>query len=508
MHKNFFFQNFLKIIILFHFLHLNAFAELPDLGSSASVDLSLEGEKILGGQIYNRLLNSGVILDDAEATDFLKLKLKRIISAGVSNNLIVGDSRKLTEGFDIFLINDPMLNAFALPGAKIGVHTGLIFGVETEGEFMSVLTHELAHVTQRHISRMYGNNKDSSALMMAAAILSAMALTSSNAEAAMGIISLGQGAALQRKLNFSKSAENEADRVGLRLLQASGYDPKEMISMLEKLNLNNRLSAKNAPWFSTHPFDYERIAEIKSRTSMTLKKNFKKNSLNQSAFDWIKIRLENDLNLKNYEENNLTLVGSQERNLKNLWVFFWSSMRNGDLKLATKTINKLFERVSLLSNKGKFLPMISLAKITLFKKLGKYLEVIKEVESIEKNPAFSIQHHTSRALLRLKLEALLSLNQLESAEKTARWILENWPNDYTVWGHRAIIAEKLDQRSIAHIYTAEKYAAMGEWKMASEQLRIAMKGKKLDYITLSKLDFRLKQINSEIRKILQFTSHK
>ena len=487
---------------------VNAFAELPDLGSSSSVDLSLEGEKILGGQIYNRLLNSGIILDDAEATDFLKLELKKIISAGVRDNLIVGESLKLIEGFDIFLINDPMLNAFALPGAKIGVHTGLIFGVDTEGEFMSVLTHELAHVTQRHISRMYGNNKESSALMMAAAILSAMALTSSNAEAAMGIISLGQGAALQKRLSFSKSAENEADRLGLRLLQASGYHPNEMISMLEKLSLRNRLSAKNAPWFSTHPLDYERIAEIESRISMNLRKNFKNNSQIQNAFEWIKIRLENNLRFTNNEESNLLLIDSGKHNLKSLWEFFWSSLRHGDLKLATKTINELSESVSLLSNRGKFLPMISVAKATLFKKLGKHAQVVNEVESMEKSSGFSIQHHSARALLRLKLESLLSLNQLQSAEKTAKWLIENWPNDYTVWGYRAMIAEKLNQRSNAHIYTAEKYAAMGEWDMASEQLRIAREGEKLDYITLSKLDFRLNQINSKIKEILKFTSRK
>ena len=121
-------------------------AELPDLGSSASGDLSVSDERILGSQIYHQIIQSEILLDDPEATDYLKEKLKQIIKSAIQQKLITGSTVSLVDNFDVFLIKDPMINAFALPGAKIGVHTGLFLGVDSEGQLMSVLSHELAHI--------------------------------------------------------------------------------------------------------------------------------------------------------------------------------------------------------------------------------------------------------------------------------------------------------------------------------------------------------------------------
>ena len=108
-------------------------AELPDLGSSASGDLSIPDERILGSQIYHQIIQSEVLLDDPEATDYLKEKLKQIIKSGIKQKLITGSTVRLVEQFDIFLIKSPMINAFALPGAKIGVHTGLFWVLTLRG---------------------------------------------------------------------------------------------------------------------------------------------------------------------------------------------------------------------------------------------------------------------------------------------------------------------------------------------------------------------------------------
>ena len=318
------------LFILCVFSHNSVTAELPDLGSSASGDLSIYDERILGSQIYQQIIQSDVLLDDAEATDYLKQKLKQIIKSGTKQKLVTGSTLSLINQFDVFLIKDSMINAFALPGAKIGVNLGLFLGVDSEGQLMSVLSHELAHITQRHISRMYGNRKDSSALMMAAALLSAMAISSSNTDAALGLMTFGQGAAIQNKLIFSREAEHEADRVGLKFLISGGFEPLEMIKMLETLNRANFLAGQTPSWFSSHPMNFERIAEIKSRISFENKKEKKPIQDQGEVYRWIRSRLKevnnygsvDNLKTKQIPNERLLETNSSEE----LYGLFWRSL--------------------------------------------------------------------------------------------------------------------------------------------------------------------------------------
>ena len=181
--------------------------ELPALGEAGSEDLPPGLERKIGEQIMAQVRRDPSYLPDTESTEYLNHLGYRLVSVSAAR----------TVDFSFFIVRDPMMNAFALPGGFIGVHTGLVIAARTESELAGVLAHEIGHVSQRHIARMLGAQKDTMAIQVAAlllAILAARAGGSSSGDLAQAAIMGGQAAAIQQQLNYSREAEREADRVG------------------------------------------------------------------------------------------------------------------------------------------------------------------------------------------------------------------------------------------------------------------------------------------------------
>ena len=244
------------LLSLLCFAPVYAHAEgLPDLGDISQEVISPQQERQIGEQSMFQIRADSSYLNDAEIADYLNLL----------GDSLVYNSSEPGQPFEFFAINDNAVNAFAMPGGFIGVNTGLILTAQNESELASVLSHEIAHVTQHHIARMVSGQKvDSLAAMalIAAAILSAR----SNPEAAMATIVGVQAGGIQRKLNFTRLHEQEADRIGLGILQKSGFDNRAMPAFFERLQKASRLLEGNTPtYLRTHPVTHERIADIANR---------------------------------------------------------------------------------------------------------------------------------------------------------------------------------------------------------------------------------------------------
>lgn len=169
--------------------------------------------------------------------------------------------------FDFFVVSDSTLNAFALPGGYIGVHTGLLLAAQTESEFASVLGHEIAHVTQRHIAQIVGKQSQSAMLMMASLLVAVLAARS-NSDVSQAAIAAGQAGAIQSQLGYTRSFEREADRVGLETLESAGFDVRGMPGFFERLQRATRMYENNAPaYLRTHPLTTERIADMENRVT-------------------------------------------------------------------------------------------------------------------------------------------------------------------------------------------------------------------------------------------------
>jgi predicted Zn-dependent protease len=169
--------------------------------------------------------------------------------------------------FEFFVVHDRTVNAFALPGGYIGVHTGLLLAAQTESEFASVLAHELAHVLQRHLARQYEAQSKASTMSLVAFALAVLAARSSPQAAEAGIAA-AQAAPAAIFLSYSRDFEREADRVGFQILEASGYDTAGMPAFFERLQKATRLYENNAPaYLRTHPLTTERIADMQNRAA-------------------------------------------------------------------------------------------------------------------------------------------------------------------------------------------------------------------------------------------------
>jgi predicted Zn-dependent protease len=234
---------------------------LPDLGSPADAILSKSNEAQIGRSIMRDIRNSGMIVEDPQVAEYINAIGHRI--AVQAND---GDY-----SFSFFVVDDSRINAFALPGGFVGVHTGLIEASRNEDELAGVLAHEVAHVTQRHIARaVHASSRQSmlsTALMLGAMILGA---AGGDADAVQAGIAVAQGTAAQQQINFTRSNEYEADRIGIRALAEAGFDPHGMDSFFEVLSRQETSAPdRRVPEFlRTHPVTTARISEAKSRAAV------------------------------------------------------------------------------------------------------------------------------------------------------------------------------------------------------------------------------------------------
>ncbi len=233
---------------------------LPSLGDTERAELSPLMERKLGEQIMRDIRRNRDYLDDAPLLEYLN-------NFGTSLLAAYPEARGEV-GYDYFFfaVCDSMLNAFALPGGFIGVHSALVLAAQNESELASVVSHEIGHVAQRHIARMLGQQRQDALIPLAAAVLAVLAARSSP-DASAALLMGGQGVALQRQLNFSRDAEREADRIGLQILREAGFETSGMISFFGRMQNATRSYTDAAPaYLRSHPLTTERIADIQART--------------------------------------------------------------------------------------------------------------------------------------------------------------------------------------------------------------------------------------------------
>ncbi|HKE43084.1 MAG TPA: M48 family metalloprotease [Steroidobacteraceae bacterium] len=231
---------------------------LPDIGSPADTTITQSDEYQIGRMVVKGLRDAGKILEDPEATEYIQS-----IGTRLASHAQDGKQR-----FTFFIVKDPSINAFALPGGFIGVNEGLILATADESELAGVLAHEIAHVTQRHLARGI-QAEGRSSLVSAAAMLAAIligATTGVSSDIMMGSIAVAQGAAAQQRLNFTRANEYEADRIGIGTMAASGFDPQSMPAFFETLERRTGLQGSQVPeLLQSHPVTSARIAESRNR---------------------------------------------------------------------------------------------------------------------------------------------------------------------------------------------------------------------------------------------------
>lgn len=243
--------------------------QLPSMGSSAGRVASPQEQRQYGFYVLHELRNQGAVLDDALLNDYINAVGYRLVSY----------SPQPEQPFTFFIVRDPSINAFALPGGFVGVNAGLITTTANENELAAVLAHEISHVTQQHLVRAVEAEQKYAPLMVLAMVGALVAAShqspysSSNSE--IGAIATAEGLAQQMEINFTRADESEADRVGIQTLAKANYDPDAMAGFFARMQqaLRPGFDENDVPaLLMDHPVTIERISEAKARAE-TLKKD-------------------------------------------------------------------------------------------------------------------------------------------------------------------------------------------------------------------------------------------
>ncbi|MFV0282291.1 MAG: M48 family metalloprotease [Castellaniella sp.] len=230
---------------------------LPSMGAASSAELSPIVERALGQAIMEQGRQDPTYVNDLDINQYLTMLGRRLAARA---------PQALTQDITVFAVRDPSINAFALPGGFIGVHSGLVVGAQSESELAGVLAHEIGHVMQRHIARGISQQSQGTGIMVAALIGALLAALAGQGDLAMGVATFGQAAAIDQQLGFSRSAEQEADRAGLQMMRQAGFEPQGMLAMFRRLMNASRLNeGSGGGYASTHPLSIQRLSDIENR---------------------------------------------------------------------------------------------------------------------------------------------------------------------------------------------------------------------------------------------------
>ncbi len=248
------------LLILLLLMPLGASAQqrnqLPDMGESGV--LPVGQERMMGRVWLMSFRRSAPIVEDP----LMQVYLENLI------NELAQESELQDRRIVLVAVDNSTINAFAVPGGVVGVHTGLISKAETEAELASVLTHELAHISQRHFSRGVEAQKVGNMAMLGGLLAGMVAIAAGSADAGIGAIAGGQAAAQQRSLSFSRAHEQEADRIGIQNLYRAGQDPMGASNMFKVMQRESRRYGSRPPEFLlTHPLTESRISDARNRAS-------------------------------------------------------------------------------------------------------------------------------------------------------------------------------------------------------------------------------------------------
>ncbi len=247
---------------------------LPQMGEPVDQRLSPHEERVIGKEFMRQARFSLPVIVDTELNEYIQLLGERLLT-GVNGS---------DYPFTFFLLNENTVNAFAVPGGYIAINSGLINTFQTEGQLASVVAHEIAHVTQRHHARAY-SNQGNSALTTAATIIAAILIGQQSPEAGQAALMTGIGLSQQSQINYTRSNEYEADRIGIDILIDAGFSSVNMAEAFDILKQNSSLNSGGLEleYLRTHPLNENRIAEARSRADLE-KDSGETNSLSFALF--------------------------------------------------------------------------------------------------------------------------------------------------------------------------------------------------------------------------------
>ncbi len=449
--------------------------QLPTMGDPAEQYLSQSQERELGRQLMREVrLHMPVLQDPLVNTYIRDLGLR-----------LAAHSDAPDQEFHFFVIDHPSINAFAMPGGYIGINSGLILGANSESELAGVIAHEIAHVTQRHLARRVGEAQRIN-LRTTAVILASLILASQDPEMASAAAMAGVAGSYQQQLNFSREHEHEADRVGMRILAAAGFDPMGMPDFFAALMRATRYRAQPPEWLSTHPLTEARIADTQSRAHRLQDKG---DIYESQGFTLMQARLK-VLAARSPDEavNHFEQTRGDEHGVPALrYGLALALTRQGRLDQARKLLT------DLLRHDGEEIAyLLALAELEMA--AGKQEAALSYYAE-----AASLYPHNPAPRL-AQAEALLQANQPEAARRLLNGAQPQAGDDPHFYWLLAQAASAADKPAHARLAMAEHYYLSGDLQPALNQLSQVTAANQADPYQIARAAARAEQLREEIRQ--------
>ena len=451
----------------------SAQVQLPDFGDASEQVLSPAEERALGEAFMREVRSRLTIVEDPQVEEYVQSLGYRLVAAS--------DRRHL--GFTFFVVEDESVNAFAAPDGFVGVNSGLILATRTESEFASVLAHEVAHVTQRHIARAIAD-ADRMNIPTLAAIAAAILVGAGNTDVGQAAAATVIGSTVQRRINFTRRNEMEADRVGIRMLDGAGFDPREMARFFEKLQNASRYSRRPPEFLSTHPVTTDRIAEARDRADRLPYKQHESSESYYLVRAKLRVRISHDPQgvLDQLVEERAT--GHARSAAANTYGQALAMIRLGREDDARAGLERLVE-----SHPGNLAFRAELA--------GSALRAGDTSRALALYSEGLDLHPDDRLLLRGYAAAL---NGAGRPHDTLKLIDEHGllhALDAEMFRLRAEAYEKLGRSADSRLDLAEHYYLSGQLDSAIHQLRLADRARDRDFYRAARIEARLEELEAE-----------
>lgn len=471
---------FLALLTLVPIVGNSKEIQLPEIGDSAGSFVSPQQEYRIGQSFYWQLQQSVDLVDDPEVASYLTQLGQRLVSNSDGPNL----------PFKFFMVPDERVNAFAAPGGFIGVNSGLLLTSQEEDEVASVLAHEIAHITQRHLIRRYERQSQLS-LPTTAAMIAALLLGAADAKAGAAAITAVQAGAVQSQLSFSRAHEAEADNLGMQTLVRSGFNAMAMPTFFERLQQANQFhSGKSIPEFlRSHPVTTSRIAESRGR------------AVNYP----LQRQLSDDLQFYLMREKLRVMTAS---NFSRLQRQYLASLETGN------HLNRTAARYGhsiVLKAMGQYSQAKRIATELIAEDEDRlsFQLLLADIEmtrgNVEKALAVYETNHQlysdNYALAVNYAIALIEARRAEQATELLSAQLELGRATQKVYKLLARARGDVGDKSQAHNWLAEYYYNAGRLKQSADQLKLAAKFARGDKFQLAKINARLRKVEKAIAQL-------
>ncbi len=460
-------------------LHANSASnDLPSLGDATSGLISLEQEHLLGRTWLRNLRHQAGTLHNPVLTEYSENLIYRLAS-----NSEVSDRR-----FEIILLDNNQLNAFAVPGGVIGINAGLFLHAKTESQFAAVLAHELAHLSQRHFARQVEESRKQAPIAMATLLGSILLLATNNTEAGFAGLMTSQAAASQWALSYSRDWEREADRIGMHTLTGSRFNPQGMPEMFRQMYDAHKYSERPPEFLLTHPVTENRISDAAARVD-TMKPE-------QLETD-IEYRLMRVSLLIRYQKQSHSLAYYQDqlRNNKSKTQKIIAQYALALLLMEQKKYKQaLVQSNALLAEDTNRISFQVLNAQVLFN-LGREKQAMNQLSELLKlNP-------DNHPLTMSYAELLFRQKQFHQAAIELRRHAQLRKNDPSVWQKLSEAEGKSGNTVALYRARAEFLFLTGQTDKALKQLKSALDLSKENYLVAARIEQRAREIDASKKEL-------